>query len=152
MKKEKNTILKLSVHIITFLFFMGFVYFSYFLTKEMLVVKYITPQDYSYKHYAWEIEHCTQGAYEYKYGDRYYSNEIKENKNLSTEEKQEKIEKEKLRRKIKCLETLHNKSENRQYVDFKIASIKYGLATLFFFILFMAFATQSFVIHKKNDK
>jgi hypothetical protein len=37
-------------------------------------------------------------------------------------------------------------------VDFKINFIKYGLATLFFFILFMGFTVQNYFMYKKDDK
>jgi hypothetical protein len=40
----------------------------------------------------------------------------------------------------------------RLQADFKINIIKYALATLFFFILFIGFTVQNYFMYKKDDK
>jgi hypothetical protein len=68
--KKNNNIIKYIGHAIAFMFFMGFVYFSYFTAKELLVVKYITPTDHAVKYNSWAVSDCLN-PYSYQHHNRY---------------------------------------------------------------------------------
>ena len=140
MKKLDSKILLLVLNVLIFIFFIWFIYFSYFTAKELLVLKYISTSDYSSKFYGWDVDSC---------GDKYsfkYENLL--NSELTESEKDKKFNEI----KRDCLKNLEIKSENKKIVDFKFNFIKYGLATLFFFILFIVFSLQNLAFYNSEKK
>ena len=145
MKKIEWNLLLLVLNVLIFIFFIGFIYFSYFTAKELLVVKYIKTDDYSYKFNSWEVQECND-MYSYKYVDIFNQTLWEDINNL---EKREKLFNE---IKVKCLNNIEVKSENKKIADFKYNFIKYWLATLFFFILFIVFSLQNLAIYRSEKK
>lgn len=148
MKKCNNNIIKIIGYIITFVFFMWFIYFSYFTTKELLIYKYISPQEHVMKYNSWELRECTN-PYSYRH-ENVYSNEptIKELQNTLSKADWKTLHDKNIK---SCLNKIYTEEQTKTYIWMKINVIKYGLATLFFFILFIGFTIQNYFMYRKND-
>lgn len=141
MNNEKQyKIAYLILHIFIFISFIGFLYFSYFTAKELLVLRNITPENHANKFYFWEINDCNNLS---SYQNTYYLQEFwSENEWKLTEEQKNEIIK-------KCNDRILERSENILLADFKYNFIKYSLASLFFFILFFYWVLQNLFMYKK---
>lgn len=141
MFKKKSNALSYIVTVITFIFFLGFVYFSYFTAKELLILRVISPQEHAIKFDKWAVQDCNHTS-SYRY-EKSYSSEIQFRHESDKQYKNRLID--------LCKENLYTQSGKKQKIDFEYNIAKYGLATLFFFILFISFAVQSSVIYRKHD-
>lgn len=142
MKKIKNNALLITLNVILFIFFMWFIYFSYFTAKELLVLKYISKEDYSYKFYSRSVDECRDSL----------SYKIKESYEQELDWKYNSREQFADEYKDNCLKNLYKKAEWKKLADFKFNIIKYWLSSLFFFILFMAFSLQNLYIFNEKKK
>jgi hypothetical protein len=113
-----------------------------------LVVKYVTPTDHAVKYNSWAFHDCVN-PYSYQHHNK-YSDEANFS-GLSYDEKTKKIAENNKKIIAECTEKINKKADMKLHADFKVNFIKYGLATLFFFILFIGFTVQNYFLYKKND-
>lgn len=140
--KTAHGLLSLSATIITFWFFLWFIYFSFFTTRELLVHHVISQQEYLDSHDRWQYESCEDDVrwlFESKWDSFIYHGNVIQNNNEGQ-----------LQYVKICQEKATNKLLLKRDVDFQRAMSKYGLATVFFLILFLSFSIQSTLIYKKN--
>ena len=148
--KHEYLVLSIVSTIITFIFFMWFIYFAYFTAKELLVHRVISNEEYAMYHSPWEVDDCNN-SYSYKIdqyldeADKLFSGEA----SLLTDEEKETNKQARSDAMKKCLNDVKSKASFQKGVNFQRNISKYGLATFFFLVLFLAFSLQSELIYRK---
>lgn len=151
--KKQTYILWVVSTCITFIFFMAFIYFSYFTAKELLIHAVISEREYAatgyqqYSYYecqkpnSWEIQQYIISDEAKIWEEFMFDSNYQKNKNISPEMRELAMK--------KCLHEVIEKSNIKRDVDFQRNLTKYSLAMFFFLVLFLAFAIQSERIYKK---
>ncbi len=151
--KHSHLIISIVSTIITFVFFLGFIYFSFFTAKELLIHKVISDEEYTQYHNAYEYDECSN-LYSWKITwyldeeDQFFSQEAKP----KTQQKIDENKNLRLSAQKKCLHSVTTKSVSQKNVNFQRNMSKYGLATFFFLVLFLAFSLQSEAIYRTSKK
>lgn len=158
-----------AVTIITFIFFLAVIYFSYLTTSNLLVYKFITPQEitinktiethwnqYGYTPDYFKCDdvdnyiHRQIGNYSKKYTQA-YSNEVKLSNN-SFKEKLAELDELRTTTTSECQKYFHDKYKIYKNHDFKNKILPNITWLVFSLILFIAFMIQSQIIYKRNKK